>query len=99
VTIQGMWVNLEHYRVYEIETQREENFLIPGTDLLEPTEMEELVIALNEKAQATFNTPPPPTMTKDEQHDLGGVLKDIRASKDYSKANSGHERFWKGSKV
>jgi len=93
MSLQGMWVGPDHYRVYEVETGREENFLIPRTDLLENTERDELVHALNEKAEVAFRTPEKPKLTKDQQHDLGATLKEIRISKTRSAA-VGHSKYW-----
>jgi hypothetical protein len=94
---QGMWVGPDHYRVYEVETGHEENFIIPRTDILEPTEMDELVHALDEKAEVAFKKTRPDPLTKDQQHDLGGVLMDIRKSK-RRRAKVGHGRWWEGTK-
>lgn len=98
MTIQGVWMTPDNYRVYEVETQREENFFIPGTDLLETMELQELVAALNEKAEVVFRAPEKTKMTRDQQHDLGGVMLQIRKSKRYKKDNGGHGRFWLGVK-
>jgi hypothetical protein len=91
-----MWVTPDHYRVYEIETGREENFLIPRTDLLENTERNELIHALNEKAEVAFKTLPLPPLTKHQQNDLGATLKEIRVSKTRQTA-VGHSKWWEGA--
>jgi hypothetical protein len=97
----GFWISDTQYMVTETETGRSEVVLIPTRDISgEPvysdTELEELGHWAREGTERDWKeqdlnerTP----LTKDQQHDLGGVLMDIKDSRAH-KRESLHGRWW-----
>jgi len=92
------WVTGDHLKVVEVESGRERNVFIPGSDLLEAEELEDLVGWQIERAEEYFKQPQERPMTKSEQNQLGGTLMEIKASREYGRENL-HERYWRGSSL
>lgn len=89
----GLWLNKDTYRVTHLATNRTINYTIQGTELLEKNELQEWVLYCEEDAAKELSQEAAPKLTKGQQHDLGGVLLDIRDSKRYKRENL-HGRYW-----
>lgn len=92
MTLTHYWLSGDAFKILEIETGREQTVVIPGTDLLEPQELNEWMQVLMEEAANDFKKPENPGLTKEQQHDLGGALMDIRAFK-HKKSETGSGRL------
>lgn len=93
MSLSHYWVNPSCFKIVEVETGREQTITVPGADLLERDELEDIVLAMMEEAESDFKEPENPPLSRDQQRDLGGVLMDIRASNRYKQENN-HSRYW-----
>ena len=83
------------------DSTRSQMFLIvnpltrSGKRLHEDSEMADWAQMCREEQEGEWKKEQRPApLTKTEQHDLGGVLMDIKASREYARENSGHGRYW-----
>jgi hypothetical protein len=97
----GFWISDTQYKVVEAVTGRSEVVLIPTRDLTgelvySRDELEDLGHWARESVERDWtkrDKEPVKVMTKDQQHDLGGVLRDIKSSHAH-KRDSLHGRWW-----
>lgn len=87
------WAGGSHLKIIDMETGRDQDVMIPGAGDLEEHEREDIVLAMLEEAESDFKKPEPSDMTKGQQHDLGGQLMDIKASR-LRRRDSLHGRWW-----
>ena len=91
----GVWLPGERYRIYEPGNGREMTVHIPGADsIYDVDELDEICHWQREEAEKEWQAQEPKKpLSKDQQHDLGGTLLEIRASKEFKKENL-HSRYW-----
>ena len=91
----GVWLPGERYRIYEPWNGREMTVHIPGADsIYDVDELDEICHWQREEAEKEWqNKVDKPQLTRTQQHDLGGTLVEIRASKEFTKENL-HGRYW-----
>jgi len=91
----GVWLPGERYRIYEPGNGREMTVHIPGADTIyDVDELNEICHWQREEAEKEWqNKEAKSPLTKVQQHDLGGTLVEIRASKEFRK-ESLHGRYW-----
>ena len=90
-----VWLPGERYRIYETGTKREMTVHIPGADsIYDVDELDEICHWQREEAEKEWqNKEDKVPLTRTQQHDLGGTLVEIRASKEFTKENL-HGRYW-----
>lgn len=93
IEVQGLWVAPNTYRVTHLVTGRSLDLIIPGSEGMEPSEVEELIQWQTESSMPELRLGLPPKLNRTQQHDLGGTLMQIKASKQ-SKRERLHGRFW-----
>ena len=91
----GVWLPGERYRIYEPGTDNEVTVMIPGADsIYDADELDEICHWQREEAEKEWQDKAAKVpLTRGQQHDLGGTLVEIRASKECSKENL-HGRYW-----
>ena len=91
----GVWLPGERYRIYEPGTDNEIIVMIPGADsIYDADELNEICHWQREEAEKEWrNKEAKVPLTRSQQHDLGGTLVEVRASKEFSKENL-HGRYW-----
>ena len=91
----GVWLPGERYRIYQPGTKREMTVHIPGADsIYDADELDEICHWQREEAEKEWQDKvDKPQLTRTQQHDLGGTLVEIRASKEFKKENL-HGRYW-----
>ena len=91
----GVWLPGERYRIYEPGTGNEVTVMIPGADsIYDANELNEICHWQREEAEKEWqNKAAKVPLTRSQQHDLGGKLVEVRASKEFSKENL-HGRYW-----
>ena len=91
----GVWLPGDRYRIYEPGTIREMTVHIPGADsIYDVDELDEICHWQREEAEKEWQGKEDKTpLTRAQQHDLGGTLVEIRASKEFTKENL-HGRYW-----
>lgn len=70
--------------------------IIPGIEIYEPAELEEILLwqeSQEQKWMAEKRVNPKVPMSKQDQHDLGDLLSDIKASKKH-RIETGHGRYF-----
>jgi len=85
----GVWLPGERYRIYEPGNGREITVHIPGADsIYDIDELDEICHWQREEAEKEWQSNEKKTpLTRPQQHDLGGTLVEIRASKEFKKEN------------
>ena len=93
--VEGVWLLGERYKIFEPGTDNEIIIHIPGADTLyDASGLEEICHWQRESADRDFQARVPRTpLTKNQQHDLGQTLVEIRDSHTFSKENL-HGRYW-----
>ena len=91
----GVWLPGERYRIYEPVTCNEVTVMILGADsIYDADELNEICHWQREEAEKEWqNKAAKVPLTRSQQHDLGGTLVEVRASKEFSKENL-HGRYW-----
>ena len=98
----GFWAGKMRYVILDMDTGRDYPIMIPGMEqtppLYEPSELEDLVAWQTEQTIAQIkkekaNPNPIKMMTRDQQHDLGHALLEVKASKK-NRLVTGHGRYW-----
>lgn len=100
-SLQGIWLSWSRYEVFDPVTGLRETVFIPtqvnGKELYEPSELAELEHLAKEEVMAGWNRKKPTVpMTRDQQHDLGQTLMEIKSSNQHRR-ETGHSRWWKGA--
>lgn len=96
--LMGLWRGRNTYLILDVsETPaREYPIIIPGIELLDASELEEILIWQRERtekeilAKRAIRQPKP---NKQQQNELGRTLLEVRASKRFKRENN-HERYW-----
>jgi hypothetical protein len=93
--VEGVWLVGERYRIFEPGTDHEVVVHIPGADTIyDMDELDEICHWQREQAEKEWlGKEPQKPLSKDQQHDLGKVLFEIRDSQTFWK-NSLHGRYW-----
>lgn len=99
--ITGLWVGPNQYKVSDSERNKSEVVMIPTTDIAgrpvyDMVELHELEHFARDQASQRFKQPIKEPLTGVQRRDLGGVLKDIKSSRDHRR-ESLHARYWKGA--
>jgi len=76
----GLWIAPDQYKFTNPANGREVTLYIPRTDLLSKAEVDELIDWQREWAEKELGVAPSPALTRDQQHDLGATLMEIKAS-------------------
>lgn len=98
VSLQKLWSDKETIQFFDPQTGwRARPVIIKGCEDFDRNELEEIVLWQFEEATKDFKAYKEPVpMTKDQQHDLSNILKDIKRSKLYLSENN-HGRYWEGT--
>jgi len=91
--VQGLWVSPDVFRLTHRITGRSIELVIPDSKKEEPKVLDELIQWQTEKSMAELRAGLPPPLNRDQQHDLGATLMEIRASKRHRR-ESLHGRWW-----
>lgn len=92
--IVGFWVAPNQYRMYDPRTNIKWMVLVPGAELLDGAEVEDVVAEANEEfAEYVKTQPAHQAMPLDQQHELAPHLREIAASKRRAR-EVGHGRYW-----
>ena len=96
--LQRLWLTRSSLKFVASSGWQSRAVLIPGIDLLEPSELEEILLwqeeqAVKEMRQATEPKPLISEMPHAWQHQFGDHLAQIKASKERV-ALVGHGRYW-----
>ena len=91
----AVWLPGARYRIYEPGNGREIPVHVPGADsIYDFDELDEICHWQREEAEKEWrNKEAKVPLTRTQQHDLGGTLVQIRASKEFRKENL-HGRYW-----
>lgn len=94
VKLTGVWANQNKYVFLDIDSGQEHPIFIPGANLLDKAEMEEVLCWQQERvAKDIADRAPKPSLSDTQQHDLGQTLLQVRASKVFRIENL-HGRYW-----
>ena len=96
MSLVGLWAGRQRYVLIDPETSREYPIIIPGIELLDRNEIDEIILWQTEKTEkeiAQHKAKALPPLTEAKQHELGQILLEIRDSKTFRKEN-GHPRYW-----
>lgn len=97
--INHYWKDGSNLRIVQVDaignTVNEQDVFIPMVEIYERNELEDIVLSCVEDAERDFKVPKKNKLTKLQQHDLGGTLLEIRASKQ-RKREVGHGKWWAG---
>ena len=91
-----LWQSKERCKLIDPDTLQEETIIIPGINLLESKHVEDILLWQEDQVQRQFQEAmdhPKPVMTKEQQHDLGDTLYEIKESRE-RRAESLHGRFF-----
>lgn len=96
--LMGLWKGRNTYLILDVSESppREYPIIIPGIELLDRNELEEILIWQRERTEKEIlkkRGNPRPKLTETQQHELGKTLLEIRASKRFKK-EAGHVRYW-----
>ena len=93
-----MWKGANCIQLKDSETGRTFDVYIMGATLLDPIELEEIILGEVEifAKECKKPLPPKPKMSKNDQHDLGKVLVEIQESKRRHKVTGNPKYFQKG---
>ena len=96
--LMGLWRGRNTYLILDVSESppREYPIIIPGIELLDASELEEILIWQRERTEKEIlakRANRRPKLAKQQQNDLGRTLLEVRASKRFKRENN-HTRYW-----
>jgi len=95
MALMGLWLSKNEYRVTDTMTGRSDSRLLYGTkdEMADPVYMEEMAHWMRDLVAADWKKEKPQPHTPGQRKEMGSILKEIGASRDYKRDNN-HSRWW-----
>tara|TARA_Y100000310_G_scaffold258860_1_gene267403 strand:- start:11193 stop:11489 length:297 start_codon:yes stop_codon:yes gene_type:complete len=97
MVLTGLWVGKHEYQVTDTVSGKSDYRLIVGTndEMADPVYMAEMAHFAQESIVRGWKKEKPVPHTPAQRKELGSILKEIGASRDYGRENN-HPRYWRG---